>query len=119
MSGLLRALGNFVGPAAVMAAGTMGAGAIASFLLAGAWFRYDLLWVLLPLLPLFVVSADSASRIGALNPSTGILTLVRGRLAPALAWVILALIVPVHFLVTMGQVSVMVSAFSSLVGLAP
>lgn len=119
MSGLLRALGNFVGPAAVMAAGTMGAGAIASFLLAGAWFRYDLLWVLLPLLPLFVVSADSASRIGALNPSTGILTLVRSRLTPALAWLILALIVPVHFLVTMGQVSVMTSAFSSLVGLAP
>ncbi|KGE02746.1 NRAMP family divalent metal transporter [Pseudohaliea rubra] len=119
MRGLLRALGNFVGPAAVMAAGTMGAGAIASFLLAGAWFRYDLLWVLLPLLPLFVVSADSASRIGALNPATGILTLVRERLNPALAWVILALIVPVHFLVTMGQVSVMSSAFTSLIGLAP
>jgi manganese transport protein len=102
-----------------MAAGTMGAGAIASFLLAGAWFRYDLLWVLLPLLPLFVVSADSASRIGAVNPATGIFTLIRGRLTPVLAWVILTLIVPVHFLVTMGQLSVMTSAFTSLVGFAP
>ena len=50
---------QLVGPAAVMAAGTMGAGAIASFLLAGAWFRYDLLWVLL-LIPALVVLTVAA-----------------------------------------------------------
>lgn len=116
MSLLLRLFTNLVGPAAVMAAGTMGAGAIASFLLAGAWFRYDLLWVILLLLPLFVISADSASRIGALNPDRGILTLVRERINPLLAWLIVLLIVPVHFLVTMGQISVMASAFTSLLG---
>lgn len=95
----------------------MGAGAIASFLLAGAWFRYDLLWVIALMLPVFVVSADSASRIGALNPDQGMFSLVRKRISPSLAWFILLVIVPVHLLVTMGQISVMVSAFKSL--LAP
>ena len=102
-----------------MAAGTMGAGAIASFLLAGAWFRYDLLWVILLMLPVFVVSADSASRIGALNPDRGLFTLVRERISPLLAWFILLVVVPVHFLVTMGQLSVMVSAFKALMAWAP
>ena len=106
---------ELVGPAAVMAAGTMGAGAIASFLLAGAWFRYELLWVILLMLPVFVVSADSASRIGALNPDRGLFTLVRERINPLLAWLILLVVVPVHFLVTMGQLSVMVSAFKTLI----
>jgi Mn2+/Fe2+ NRAMP family transporter len=102
-----------------MAAGTMGAGAIASFLLAGAWFRYDLLWVIVLMLPVFVVSADSASRIGALNPDRGMFTLVRERISPLLAWFILLVVVPVHFLVTMGQLSVMVSAFKALMAWAP
>jgi len=110
-------LGALVGPAAVMAAGTMGAGAMASFLLAGAWFRYDLLWVILLMLPVFVVSADSASRIGALNPRRGMLSMVRDEINLPLAWFILLTVVPVHFLVTMGQVSVMSSAALAL--LAP
>ena len=93
----------------------MGAGAIASFLLAGAWFRYDLLWVIVLMLPVFVISADSASRIGALNPDRGLFTLVRERMSPLLAWLILGLVVPVHFLVSMGQVSVMLSALEALV----
>ena len=115
--GLLKSLASFVGPAAVMAAGTMGAGAMASFLLAGAWFRYDLLWVILLMLPVFVVSADCASRIGALNPDRGMLSLVRDHISVPLAWFILLVVVPVHFLVTMGQISVMSSAAVSL--LAP
>ena len=46
-----RLLATIVGPAAVMAAGTMGAGAAASLILAGAWFRYELLWVIPLILP--------------------------------------------------------------------
>ncbi|MEM9316243.1 MAG: aromatic amino acid transport family protein, partial [Pseudomonadota bacterium] len=112
--GLIRAVANLVGPAAVMAAGTMGAGAMASFLLAGAWFRYDLLWVILLMLPVFVVSADCSSRIGALNPERGMMTLVREIISAPLAWFILLVVVPVHFLVTMGQISVMSSAALTL-----
>lgn len=118
MNVIVRAFTNLVGPAAVMAAGTMGAGAVASLLLAGAWFRYDLLWVIVAMLPVFVISVDSASRIGALNPDKGMFSLVREQINGSLAWLILALIVPVHFLVTMGQISVMVSAFTSLVGIS-
>lgn len=113
---VLRLFRSLVGPTAVMAAGTMGAGAIASFLLAGAWFRYELLWVIPLMLPVFVVSADSASRIGALNPDRGMFALVRECISPVLAWTILLVVVPVHFLVTMGQLSVMVSALKSLAG---
>lgn len=115
---IVRLFSKLVGPAAVMAAGTMGAGAVASFLLAGAWFRYDLLWVILAMLPVFVISVDTASRIGALNPSQGMFALVRSRISTSLAWVMLLMIVPVHFLVTMGQISVMASAFTALLGLS-
>lgn len=114
---IVRLFSKLVGPAAVMAAGTMGAGAVASFLLAGAWFRYDLLWVILAMLPVFVISVDTASRIGALNPDQGMFALVRSRMSKSLAWLMLLMIVPVHFLVTMGQISVMSSAFTALLGI--
>ncbi len=119
MNPVLRVFQNLVGPTAVIAAGTMGAGAVASFLLAGAWFGYELLWVILLLLPVFVVSVDSSSRIGALNPEQGMFALIRTRIHPGLAWLILLINVPVHFLVAMGQISVMSSAFAALISLPP
>lgn len=113
----MRMVRDIVGPTAVIAAGTMGAGAVASFLLAGAWFRYDLLWVVLLMLPVFVVSVDTASRIGACNPSEGMFALIRKRIMPALAWAILLVNVPVHLLIVMGQLSVMSSVVASTLGL--
>lgn len=110
---------GLVGPAAVIAAGTMGAGAVASLILAGAWFRYDLLWVVLFMLPLFVVSVDSASRIGSINHGEGMLTIIRRHIHPAVAWLFLLINVPIHILVSMGQFSVMTSAFLSLFGMHP
>ena len=110
---------KIVGPAAVIAAGTMGAGAAASLLLAGAWFRYDLLWVILVILPLFVIFVDSASRIGLLNTDRGIFSLIRIYVHPSAAWIILAINVPVHLLVGMGQMSVMTSAFMSIFSIYP
>ena len=55
MNAIVRFFIAIIGPAAVMAAGTMGAGATASLILSGAWFRYDLLWVIVLILPLFVI----------------------------------------------------------------
>ena len=55
MNWLLKLFKNIVGPTAVMAAGTMGAGSVASFILAGAWFRYELLWLILVMVPVFVI----------------------------------------------------------------
>lgn len=108
-----------VGPTAVIAAGTMGAGAIASFLTAGAWFRYELLWVLLFMLPIFVIGVDSASRIGALNSEQGTLSLIRKHLHPGIAWALLLINTPVHIFVIMGQTSVMTSSLTSLAGFYP
>jgi Mn2+/Fe2+ NRAMP family transporter len=114
-----RLFSGIVGPAAVMAAGTMGAGAVASLILAGAWFRYDLLWVVVAILPLFVIFVDSASRIGLLNTDAGMLSLIRSHIHPSIAWFILAINVPVHLLVGMGQMSVMTSALLSVFAVYP
>ncbi len=113
----VRLLRDIVGPTAVIAAGTMGAGAVASFLLAGAWFRYELLWVVLCMLPVFVVSVDTASRIGACNPDDGMFALICKRITPGLAWALLLVNVPVHLLIVMGQLSVMSSVVASTLGL--
>ncbi|MFT5484930.1 MAG: manganese transport protein, partial [Halieaceae bacterium] len=114
MASIRNLFGGLVGPTAVMAAGTMGAGAAASLILAGAWFRYDLLWVIPLILPLFVISVDSASRIGLLNPTKGMFSLIREYVHPSVAWLIFAINIPVHLLIGMGQMSVMTSALMSL-----
>ena len=51
---------RFVGPAALTAAGMIGAGAVATRLLAGAWFGFDLLWVALYVDP----DGDLHARLG-------------------------------------------------------
>ena len=58
---LLDLFARLVGPAALTAAGMIGAGAVATRLLAGAWFGFDLLWVALFIVPMVVVTLDSAS----------------------------------------------------------
>ncbi len=119
MNWINRLFRELVGPAAVIAAGTMGAGAVASLILAGAWFRYDLLWVVLFMLPLFIVAVDSSGRIGSVNRGEGMLSIVRRRIHPSVAWILLLINVPIHFLVAMGQFSVMTSALLSLFGMEP
>jgi Mn2+/Fe2+ NRAMP family transporter len=119
MNGIIKLFGGLVGPPAVIAAGTMGAGAVATLILAGAWFRYDLLWVVLFMLPLFVIAVDSASRIGSVNSGKGMLTIVGRNIHPSVAWLLLLINVPIHILVAMGQFSVMTSAFLSLFGMHP
>ncbi len=119
MNPIMRLFNEMVGPAAVIAAGTMGAGAVASLILAGAWFRYDLLWVVLFMLPLFVIAVDSSSRIGSVNHGEGMMSIVRRHIHPGVAWFFLIINVPIHILVAMGQLSVMSSAFLSLFGLHP
>ncbi len=108
-----------VGPAAVITAGTMGAGSTSSLILAGAWFRYDLLWLAVLILPLFVVSVDSAARLGLVNKDRGMFSLIRDFIHPGVAWLIILIHVPVHFLVGMAHVSIMTSASLSLFGYYP
>ena len=49
---------KLVGPAALTAAGMIGAGAVATRLLAGAWFGFDLLWVALYVVPMVVFALE-------------------------------------------------------------
>ncbi|MEJ8566174.1 NRAMP family divalent metal transporter [Elongatibacter sediminis] len=119
MNWIVKLFRGLVGPAAVIAAGSMGAGAVASLILAGAWFRYDLLWVVLFMLPLFVIAVDSASRIGTINRGVGMLSIVSRHIHPSVAWLFVLINVPIHILVGMGQFSVMTSAFLSLFGMHP
>ncbi len=67
---------RFVGPAALTAAGMIGAGAVATRLLAGAWFGFGLLWVALYVIPMVIVSLDSAARV-AMTSGRGMLDMVR------------------------------------------
>ena len=108
-----------VGPAAVMTAGTMGAGATSSLILAGAWFQYELLWLDILILPLFVISVDSASRLGLVNKDRGMFSLIRDFIHPGVAWLIIVIHVPVHIFVGMAHMSLMTSATLALFGYFP
>ena len=110
---------RIVGPAAVMAAATIGAGTASSLILSGAWFGYELLWVVVLVSPLLVITVDSASRIGMLNKDQGMFSLICEHLHPGVAWLFLAINIPVHLLIGMGQMSVMTSAALSLFGYYP
>ena len=110
---------KITGPTAVMAAAAMGAGSVSTLILAGAWFRYELIWMVLLTLPLLVIAVDSASRIGLVNKDKGMFSLISEHIHPGVAWVILAINVPVHLFIGMGQMSVVTSSALSLFGYHP
>jgi manganese transport protein len=116
---LFRPLIAIVGPATIMTAGAMGTGSTASLILSGAWFRYDLLWVLLATLPLYIIVMDSASRVGVVYGNRGMMTVIRENISVQIAWLIFVVHVPLHFLLVMGNMSVMTSSFLSLIGVYP
>jgi Mn2+/Fe2+ NRAMP family transporter len=99
MNRINRLFRELVGPAAVIAAGTMGAGAVASLILAGAWFRYDLLWVVLFMLPLFIIAVDSSGRIGSVNRGEDASVYCVATFILRWPGILLIINVPVHLLV--------------------
>lgn len=109
---------RLVGPAALTAAGMIGAGAVATRLLAGAWFGFDLLWVALYVIPMVIFTLDSASRVGATSGGRGMLEMVRADIGPWLAWGIFFAAFAVNIVVNMSQMAAMVEgaygAFGSL-----
>lgn len=112
-----RLFSDLAGPSAVIAAGTMGAGAVTALLLSGAWFQYSLIWVVLLMAPFFIVAINTATRIGVLNHDAGLMKLVGDHTHVGVVWMILLINIPLHILVCMGQMSVMYSAFVTLTGL--
>ena len=120
--GRIPGLGIFarlVGPAALTAAGMIGAGAVATRLLAGAWFGFDLLWVALYVIPMVIVALDSASRVAVVSGGRGLLDLVRSDIGAWLAWAIFLAAFGVNILVNMSQMSAMVEGAYGALGLLP
>jgi manganese transport protein len=117
--GWLLPITAIVGPAAVMTAGIMGAGSTGSLVLAGAWFRYDLLWIAIITLPAVVVCLDSGARVGVLSGHKGMLSLIRDEIHPSVTWFVLVVMILFNIFVNMGQMSVMTSSFMSIFGWYP
>ena len=97
----------------------IGAGAVSTRLLAGAWFGFDLLWVALGVVPMVIFTLDSASRVGMLSGGRGLLEMVRDELGAWLAWAIFLPTVLVNIVVNMSQMSAMVEGAYGAFGLLP
>jgi Mn2+/Fe2+ NRAMP family transporter len=110
---------RLVGPAALTAAGMIGAGAVATRLLAGAWFGFDLLWVALYVIPMVIFTLDSASRVAATSGGRGMLEMVRSDIGPWLAWGIFLAAFCVNVVVNMSQMSAMVEGAYGALGMLP
>jgi Mn2+/Fe2+ NRAMP family transporter len=116
---LVGVFARLVGPAALTAAGMIGAGAVATRLLAGAWFGFDLLWVALYVVPMVVVTLDSASRVAMCSGGRGMFTMIRDDLGAWLAWFIFVPTVAVNVIVNMSQMSAMVEGLYGAFGTLP
>jgi Mn2+/Fe2+ NRAMP family transporter len=110
---------RFVGPAALTAAGMIGAGAVATRLLAGAWFGFELLWVALLVIPMVIFTLDSASRVGITSGGRGLLDMVRTDLGAWLAWFVFLPMALVNVVVNMSQMSAMVEGAYGALGMLP
>jgi len=106
---------DVIGPAAIMAAGMIGAGAVSTRLMAGCWFGFDLLWVALYVIPMVIIANDSASRIGNIT-GRGMMDMIKTELHPALAWFMFIPTFLLNIIVNMGQMSVMVAGTYGMMG---
>jgi len=110
---------RFVGPAALTAAGMIGAGAVATRLLAGAWFGFQLLWVALYVIPMVIFTLDSASRVAVVNKGRGMLAMVRDEIGPWLAWTVFLAAFGVNIVVNMSQMAAMAEGAYGAFGMLP
>ena len=110
---------RFVGPAALTAAGMIGAGAVATRLLAGAWFGFDLLWVALLVIPMVIFTLDSASRVGVTANGRGLIDMIRTDFGAWAAWLVVLPMVLVNIVVNMSQMSAMVEGSYGAMGMLP
>jgi len=110
---------RFVGPAALTAAGMIGAGAVATRLLAGAWFGFQLLWVALYVIPMVIFTLDSASRVAVVNAGRGMLGMIRDDIGAWLAWLVFLPMALVNVVVNMSQMSAMVEGAYGSMGMLP
>lgn len=113
---ITRFFKDVIGPAAVVAAGMIGAGAVSTRLLAGAWFGFDLLWVALVVVLMVLYTNDSASRVGNVT-GRGMMGMIKTEISPALAWFILIPTFLLNIVVNMAQMSVMFEGTYGMFGI--
>ncbi len=106
---IIKFIKNVVGPSAIVAAGMIGAGAVSTRLLAGTWFRMELLWSALYVIPMVIFTLDSASRVGTLS-NRGMLDMIKTDIHWLLAWFIFVPTFLLNIIVNMSQMSVMIEA---------
>jgi manganese transport protein len=104
-----------MGPAAIMAAGMIGAGAVSTRLMAGCWFRFELLWVALYVIPMVIIANDTASRVGNIS-GRGMMDMIKTEMSPLLAWFMFVPTFLLNIIVNMGQMSVMVAGTYGMFG---
>ena len=97
----------------------IGAGAVATRLLAGAWFGFDLLWVALLVIPMVIFTLDSASRVGVTSGGRGLIEMIRTDIGAWLAWVVFLPMALVNVVVNMSQMSAMVEGAYGAMGMLP
>jgi manganese transport protein len=114
---ITKFLRNVVGPAAIMAAGMIGVGAVSTRLLAGAWFKFDLLWSALYVIPMVIFTLDSSSRIGILTGGRGMMGMIKTEIFPLLAWFVVVPQVFLNIVVNMSQMSAMTESVYILLGI--
>jgi manganese transport protein len=110
---------RFVGPAALTAAGMIGAGAVATRLLAGAWFGFGLLWVALYVIPMVIVTLDSASRVAMTSGGRGMVEMIRSEIGVSVAWLVFIAAFLVNLVVNMSQMAAMVEGAYGAFGFLP
>jgi Mn2+/Fe2+ NRAMP family transporter len=97
----------------------IGAGAVATRLLAGAWFGFDLLWSALYVVPMVVFTLDSAFRVAMFSNGRGMFAMIRDDIGAWLAWGLFIPTVLVNVVVNMSQSSAMVEGAYGAVGMLP
>ncbi len=112
---IFHPIAAIIGPAAVMAAGIMGAGSTVSTLAAGCWFGYTLLWAVFISLPAIVVCQDTASRIGAVSGSKGMMRLIADEMHPVIMWLLVLPLLGISIITNIGQLGAMAAAIGNVV----
>jgi hypothetical protein len=97
----------------------IGAGAVATRLLAGAWFGFGLLWVALYVIPMVIVTLDSASRVAMKSAGRGMLDMIRSDIGAWAALLIFGAAFLVNLVVNMSQMAAMVEGAYGAFGLLP
>jgi Mn2+/Fe2+ NRAMP family transporter len=97
----------------------IGAGAVATRLLAGAWFGFGLLWVALYVIPMVIFTLDSASRVAMTSAGRGMLAMIRSDIGRWAALGIFAGAFVVNLVVNMSQMAAMVEGVYGAFGRLP